>query len=1006
MGLSQHEMLNGRHVPSDVPGPRSTGLLWRQERRCFNAGVFLRHRAIAVVGAVGDSVCDVDGDVFIDLFQGAGRLPLGHSHLKLVETMIEGLGWLAGGVELPAPRHDPFTDALPPSGHGRIRMHLYARAGANVVDAVLRLRQTVGGPGDVVRLRAGFPGGTHARMIFGRLAPASTPAVDRSTRTLIPNDVPGVYFGPHSVFSRSPVRFGPETCASYGYYLKRSLWDTSVGLSLYFVRWGSALTALEFFWIVEKVQTDCGGTGRGLALEQYDTEPPVIITSQALSGIGAPVTITRLDVWVSGPHTETFRGDQLTPAAGAELSGSPIGVMCWAASARAVSRSPGHSLGSVTHHRRAGNVAALSRGALCDLASDPVGNARGSLCSSGVRRLHRFFEVTCDRVRDKIAVEDGDRRVTYRELDQQANQLAHFLRGLGIGPGVRVGILLHRSSQTYVSLLAVLKAGAAFVPIDPGAPRDRVGYIAEDSGLDLLITSSDFAAVTVDLGCPLLELDGFAAALGAYPVSRLVADEDGDPPCYVIYTSGSSGRPKGVEIAQSSICNFIGVVPSVYDVRKTDRVYQGMTIAFDFSIEEIWPTFAVGATLVVGPTDSRRLGSELGDFLDESGVTVFYCVPTLLATVSRDLPTVRSLIVGGEACPAELVERWSSPGRRILNTYGPTEATVTATCGELRAGRPVTIGRALPTCEVILLDSDLQPVPAGDVGEICIGGPGVARGYLGRPDLTADRFVRHRLAPGGGRLYRTGDLGRLLDNGEFEYCGRADTQVKIRGYRVELTEIESVLAQTPGIAQTVVNTYQSEPGLVELIGYYSLSADTVSVDQQHVYQQLRERLPAYMVPAYLEQLTVIPMLPSGKADRNNLPAPKGPRSLATQHAYVGPATDTERILADALAHIMRVERVSVDSHFFDDLGANSLLMAHFCTLVRKRAGLLAMSMRTSICTPRSAPWPPLSRKQCPPPRRHGSRRPGKRRRAPVDCSTSCAEHSRFCCSSDTPTSLD
>ncbi|MCW2756141.1 MAG: peptide synthetase, partial [Marmoricola sp.] len=352
-----------------------------------------------------------------------------------------------------------------------------------------------------------------------------------------------------------------------------------------------------------------------------------------------------------------------------------------------------------------------------------------------------------------------------------------------------------------------------------------------------------------------------------------------------------------------------------------------------------------GATLVVGPNDSRRLGSELGDFLDEAGVTVFYCVPTLLATVSGDLPAIRSLIEGWEACPAELVERWSSPGRRILNTYGPTEATVTATCGELRAGRPVTIGRALPNYKVVLLDSELQQVPAGDVGEICIGGPGVARGYVGRPDLTADRFVRHQLAPGGGRLYRTGDLGRQLDNGEIEYCGRADTQVKIRGYRVELTEIESVLAQTPGIAQAVVDTYESEPGLVELVGYYSLHQDTASVDQQRVYQQLRERLPAYMVPAYLEQLTIIPMLPSDKADRNKLPEPKGPRSIATQHEYVGPATDPERVLADALAHIMRVERVSVDSHFFDDLGANSLLMAHFCTLVRKREDLPAVSMK-------------------------------------------------------------
>jgi amino acid adenylation domain-containing protein len=541
-----------------------------------------------------------------------------------------------------------------------------------------------------------------------------------------------------------------------------------------------------------------------------------------------------------------------------------------------------------------------------------------------VRRLHHFFEATSDRIPDKVAVEDGDHHVTYQELDQQANQLAHMLRALQIGTGSRVGILLHRSLQTYVSLLAILKAGAAFVPIDPGSPRDRLAYVVDDSGLDLLISSTEFAAMTAGLDAARLELDELADELAECPASRVAADDggdegDGDPLCYVVYTSGSSGRPKGVEVAQSSICNFINIVSRVYDVRPSDRVYQGMTIAFDFSIEEIWPTFAVGATLVVGPNDSRRLGAELSEFLNQTGVTVFYCVPTLLATLSGELPRVRSLLVGGEACPAELVQRWSSPGRRILNTYGPTEATVTATCGELRADIPVTIGRALPTYQIVLLNSDLQPVPAGDVGEICIGGPGVARGYVGHPDLTADRFIRHRLARDGGRLYRTGDLGRLLDSGDIEYCGRADTQVKIRGYRVELAEIESVLAQIPGIAQAVVHTYQPEPGLDELVGYYRLDRGTNRVDQQRVYQHLRARLPAYMIPAYLEQLNVIPMLPSDKVDRSKLPTPTGPRSLTTGHEYTGPATDTERLLADALATVMRLERISVESNFFDDL---------------------------------------------------------------------------------------
>ncbi len=587
----------------------------------------------------------------------------------------------------------------------------------------------------------------------------------------------------------------------------------------------------------------------------------------------------------------------------------------------------------------------LSWAALGGRASNTATNARKSFVTP-IRRLHHFFEATSDQIPNKIAVEDDDHQVSYRELDEKANQLAHMLRTLHIRTGSRVGILLHRSLQTYVALLAILKAGAAFVPIDPGSPGDRIGYVVDDSQLDLVITSTEFAAVTADLNTLRLELDKLADALAECPPSRTAADDgdDGDPLCYVIYTSGSSGRPKGVEVAQSSICNFINVVARVYDVRQSDRVYQGMTIAFDFSIEEIWPTFAVGATLVVGPNDSRRLGSELSEFLNKKDVTVFYCVPTLLATLSGDLPTIRSLLVGGEACPAELVQRWSSPRRRILNTYGPTEATVTATCGELRADRPVTIGRALPTYQVVLLNRDLEPVRAGEVGEICIGGPGVARGYVGRPEQTADRFIHHRLARNGGRLYRTGDCGRLLDSGEIEYCGRADTQVKIRGYRVELAEIESVLAQMPGIAQAVVNTYQPEPGLDELVGYYRVDHGT-SVDQQRIYQHLRAHLPAYMVPAYLEQLDVIPMLPSDKVDRHKLPSPAGPRSLATGHDYIGPATDTERLFADALATVLRLDRVSVGSNFFDDLGANSLVMAHFCTLVRKDENQPAVSMK-------------------------------------------------------------
>ncbi|MGY2060923.1 AMP-binding protein, partial [Nocardia gipuzkoensis] len=287
-----------------------------------------------------------------------------------------------------------------------------------------------------------------------------------------------------------------------------------------------------------------------------------------------------------------------------------------------------------------------------------------------------------------------------------------------------------------------------------------------DAGVEAVVTCTELAAAVPDSAPTVILMDTDVLA-DASPVRPEPPDEPGDPVAYVMYTSGSSGRPKGVLIAQSSICNFLSVVPEVYDVRPGDRVYQGMTISFDFSIEEIWPTWVRGATLVAGPTDSRRLGAELADFLEIAAVTVLYCVPTLLATIPRELPGIRSILVGGEACPAHLVERWARPGRRMLNTYGPTEATVTATVGELVPQRPVTIGRPLPTYTIVLLDDERNEVTRGEVGEICIGGPGVALGYVGRPDLTADRFLDHPTTP-HSKLYRTGDLGRHTPDGELE----------------------------------------------------------------------------------------------------------------------------------------------------------------------------------------------------------------------------------------------
>ena len=417
-------------------------------------------------------------------------------------------------------------------------------------------------------------------------------------------------------------------------------------------------------------------------------------------------------------------------------------------------------------------------------------------------RLHMYFEKSCDLFPNKAAVEfvDVKLKLTYHELDQRANQLAHFLRDrYDVNSGSRVCIFLSRSVDMYVSLLAVLKCNAAYVPMDPSFPAERLGFMVQDSGSSLLLTTSSLAlAVEGKVNCAVLVLDLFSTSIFEQSGSRLALGDSTDTLCYIIYTSGTTGKPKGVCIDHSSICNFISVVVPLYGVSQHDRVYQGITIAFDFSIEEIWPTFAVGATLLAGPTDDRKLGSELAKILHETETTVLHCVPTLLSTIDRNLPYLKIINVGGEACSEELVKRWTSPDRSLLNTYGPTETTVTASLAFLTPGRPVNIGRPLPTYTMYILDEKQQPVRNGEVGEIYIGGKGVSNGYLNRPDKTEAAFhLVHVDSPDHGEqtehLFRTGDIGRLTWRGEIEIKGRMDDQVKIRGYRLELSEIEAVI---------------------------------------------------------------------------------------------------------------------------------------------------------------------------------------------------------------------
>jgi len=574
-------------------------------------------------------------------------------------------------------------------------------------------------------------------------------------------------------------------------------------------------------------------------------------------------------------------------------------------------------------------------------------------------RLEHLFEQRCEWLSRQgraghLVVDAAGGSLSYPELDARANQLARFLIRQGVRPGDRIGLLSDRAVDGYVGMLAVLKAHAAFVPLDASFPADRVAYIASDARVQLILTRSHLAARLGPLAdqVGLLCVDQAERAIYAERHEPLAPDEVAQPSdglAYIIYTSGSTGRPKGVAVGHASICNFVRVAAEAYGITHDDRVYQGMTIAFDFSVEEIWVPWMCCATLVPKPDGGNLLGLDLGAFLRERHVTALCCVPTLLATLEEDLPELRFLLVSGESCPRDLIVRWHRPGRRFLNVYGPTEATVTATWTVVHPSRPVTIGVPLPTYSILILDPEKDvALPPGSMGEIGIAGIGLAYGYLNRPDLTERAFRPDFLGIRGnppGKIYRTGDLGRVNRQGEIEHHGRIDTQVKIRGYRIELTEIESVLLRVPGIAQAVVNTYRPNPDVVELVAYYSPRKNSPPVDPGRVYETLRERLPAYMVPAYLELLPTIPMMPSGKADRKRLPPPSGPRLLAARGAVVAPADPTESALAAVLADVLGVDRVSVDSHFFDELGASSLLMAQYNAALRERTTLPSVSMK-------------------------------------------------------------
>ncbi|MFE7129410.1 amino acid adenylation domain-containing protein [Streptomyces sp. NPDC057638] len=557
--------------------------------------------------------------------------------------------------------------------------------------------------------------------------------------------------------------------------------------------------------------------------------------------------------------------------------------------------------------------------------------------------LTALFEARAALTPDRIAVADDAGELTYAELNTRANRLAHQLIGAGAGPETTVALVLPRSALWLTGLLATAKAGAAYLSVDPGYPADRVRYVFEDARPVCAVTTTALAAVVPVGHAPLVVDEPATAAAVAARRGDNPTDADRttaltpDNTAYLIYTSGSTGRPKGVAVTHTGLASLLAAQREHLRVDADSRVLQFASPSFDASVFEVTAAVLGGGRLVLAPAEQLLPGDDLVELVARQGVTHLVLPPAALSVVPEDaLPGVRVLTVAGEACPPSLVTRWSSR-LRMLNGYGPTETTVCTTLSAPLPGGGVPgtvappIGRPVHNTRVYVLDERMRPVPPGVAGELYAAGPSLARGYAGRPGLTADRFVPCPFGPPGGRMYRTGDLVRWHPEGHLDYVGRTDHQVKIRGYRIEPGEIENVLAGQEGVAQAVALVREDRPGDRRLIAYTAAAPGAAPLDGAALRARLAAVLPPFMVPSAVVVLDALPLTPNGKIDRAALPAPDtGEREAAGR----APVTEREEILSRLFQRVLGTGRVATDASFFD-LGGDSIMAIQLVAQARE-----------------------------------------------------------------------
>ncbi|WP_026736179.1 non-ribosomal peptide synthetase [Fischerella sp. PCC 9605] len=553
--------------------------------------------------------------------------------------------------------------------------------------------------------------------------------------------------------------------------------------------------------------------------------------------------------------------------------------------------------------------------------------------------IHELFAEQVEKTPDAVAVVSGEQKLTYRELNHRANQLANYLQTLGVKPEVLVGICIESSWEMMVGMLGILKAGGAYVPLDPSYPQERLDYILSDSRVSVLLTTENLLAQLPTYGAKVICLDTQWEAISSYSQANLQSDVQPSNLGYVIYTSGSTGKPKGVLVTHQNLVNHSSAIARKFHLTSQDNVLQFAALSFDVAIEEIFPSWLSGATVVLRPNEMFASFADFVEFINKQNLTVlnlpaaFWHEWVLDLSQSQEyLPKcLRLVVVGSEQVRWERVAMWQKYVGchiKLLNAYGPTEATITATVYEpdLRKLKNQTggvpIGRPIANTQVYILDRNLQPVPIGVVGELYIGGAGVARGYLNCSELTSEKFVNNPF--GDSKLYKTGDLARYLKDSNIEFIGRIDNQVKIRGFRIELGEIESILNTYPQVKQAIVIAREDNAGNKRLVAYVVANTDTL--DTQQLHSELKQKLPNYMVPSAFVTLDALPLTPNGKVDRKALPAP----DKNTAIDVVSPTTSTQEILAKIWAEVLGVEQVSIYDNFFE-LGGDSILSIQVVT---------------------------------------------------------------------------